>query len=80
MSRCIILYILGFSAESVARNITTAESLEKNIAPSVWYEAHETMDSATQREKALKKWRRKWKIGLVESFNPDWTDLYEAIV
>ncbi len=46
----------------------------------VWYEAHETMESAIKREKALKKWRRKWKTDLVESFNPDWHDLYETII
>ena len=46
----------------------------------VWYEVHEKMDSAIQREKILKKWRRKWKIGLIESFNPTWKDLYETIV
>ncbi len=46
----------------------------------VWYETHETMDSAKQREKALKKWRRKWKIRLIKSFNPGWKDLYETII
>jgi len=46
----------------------------------VWYEVHETMDSAIQREKTLKKWQRKWKIELIESFNPDWKDLYKTIV
>ena len=46
----------------------------------VWYERHETMESAIIREKALKKWRRKWKIGLIKSFNPEWTDLYETII
>jgi putative endonuclease len=46
----------------------------------VWYEVHDTIESAIQREKALKKWRRKWKIGMIESFNPEWTDLYESII
>ena len=46
----------------------------------VWYEAHETMGSAIKKEKALKKWRRKWKTDLVESINPDWHDLYETII
>jgi putative endonuclease len=45
-----------------------------------WYEIHDTIESAIQREKALKKWRRKWKIGMIESFNPEWTDLYESII
>ncbi|MFT5133631.1 MAG: putative endonuclease [Gammaproteobacteria bacterium] len=42
----------------------------------VWYEIHETMDSAIHKEKALKK----WKIRLINSFNPEWKDLYETIV
>ena len=46
----------------------------------VWYEIYETMDSAIQREKAHKKWSRKWKTDLIESFNPDWQDLYKTII
>ncbi len=45
----------------------------------VWYEAHETMESAITREKALKKWNRAWKIELIEEGNPGWKDLYEDI-
>ncbi|GAB3351538.1 GIY-YIG nuclease family protein [Lysobacter tyrosinilyticus] len=36
----------------------------------VWYEPHETMDSAILREKRIKKWRRTWKIELIEAMNP----------
>jgi len=46
----------------------------------VWYEIHETMDSAIQREKALKKWRKNWKTELIDSFNPDWKYLYKTII
>ena len=46
----------------------------------VYYEMHETMLEAIQREKQLKKWNRDWKIKLIESFNEDWTDLYSQIV
>jgi putative endonuclease len=46
----------------------------------VWYEVHETMESAIAREKALKAWRRAWKIELVESSNPGWRDLYPDIL
>jgi len=38
------------------------------------------MGSAIQKEKALKKWQRKWKMDLIESFNPEWKDLYKTIV
>lgn len=46
----------------------------------VWYEQHESMESAIMREKAMKKWRRDWKINLIERDNPDWLDLWSAIV
>jgi putative endonuclease len=45
----------------------------------VWYETHETMESAIQREKAIKEWQRAWKLKLIEQFNPDWTDLYDSL-
>jgi putative endonuclease len=35
--------------------------------------------SAITREKEIKKWRRDWKIALIEEGNPDWTDLYSSI-
>lgn len=46
----------------------------------VWYEQHESMESAIVREKAMKKWRRDWKINLIERDNPYWLDLWSAIV
>ncbi|HTD29692.1 MAG TPA: GIY-YIG nuclease family protein [Xanthomonadaceae bacterium] len=46
----------------------------------VWFEMHETMEGAITREKQLKKWKRDWKIHLVEETNPRWDDLYEQIV
>ena len=45
----------------------------------VWYEKYESMESAIQREKAMKKWNRSWKIKLIEATNPDWNDLYHEI-
>jgi len=41
----------------------------------VWYEQHESMESAILREKALKNWKRKWKLELVEETNHEWRDL-----
>ncbi len=46
----------------------------------VWYELHESMESAIQREKRLKDWKREWKLHLIERTNPDWKDLYRAII
>jgi putative endonuclease len=46
----------------------------------VWYEQHPTMASAIEREKALKEWKRTWKLKLVETSNPEWRDLYPEIL
>jgi len=45
----------------------------------VYYEQHETIQLAIQREKNIKHWVRKWKIELIESQNPEWLDLWEDI-
>jgi putative endonuclease len=45
----------------------------------VWYEVHDEMQSALQREKHIKEWRRQWKIELIEAGNPTWCDLYTGI-
>ena len=46
----------------------------------VWFEQHETMESAIAREKAIKKWNRAWKLKVIESMNPLWRDLYSEIL
>ena len=46
----------------------------------VWYELHDSMESAITKEKQIKNWKRQWKLELIESFNPDGNDLYESIV
>ena len=45
----------------------------------VWYESTTDVYAAIQREKRLKKWRREWKIELIEENNPNWEDLYETL-
>ena len=45
----------------------------------VWYELHDSMESAIIREKRLKNWKRKWKLNLIESHNPEWNDLYHML-
>ena len=45
----------------------------------VWFEAHETMESAILREKQIKGGSRAKKIALIEAFNPEWRDLYPEI-
>ena len=46
----------------------------------MWYELHEEMREAIVREKAIKHWRRKWKIKLIESNNPDWLNLCPGLL
>ncbi len=46
----------------------------------VWYEAHETMESAITKEKTIKGWKRRWKLNVIERLNPDWRDLYYDLV
>jgi len=46
----------------------------------VWYELHDNMDAAIEREKNMKEWKRVWKIKLIEKDNPNWNDLYETII
>ncbi len=45
----------------------------------VWFEAHASMESAIRREKAIKEWRRQWKLELIEKANPAWNDLLASI-
>ena len=51
-----------------------------NVHLLVYYEQHETMESAIVREKQMKKWKRDWKISLIEKNNPQWRDLWEEIL
>ena len=46
----------------------------------VWFEMHQTMESAITREKRLKKWQRAWKVRLIEERNPYWNDLWPEIL
>ena len=50
-----------------------------NVHRLVWYEIHESMESAITREKRIKEWKRAWKLALIEGANPEWEDLYFTI-
>jgi putative endonuclease len=79
------LYI-GVTSDLIGRVITHREELMEgftsryHIHDLVYAEFHLEPMSAIQREKQLKKWRRAWKIELIETFNPDWRDLFDEIV
>ncbi|MCC7268884.1 MAG: GIY-YIG nuclease family protein [Caulobacteraceae bacterium] len=45
----------------------------------VWYAIHNEVTEAIAHEKKLKRWRRAWKLDLIEKLNPQWRDLYETL-
>lgn len=45
----------------------------------VWYEAHDDLQEARLRELQMKKWKRAWKVRLIQEANPDWADLWASI-
>jgi len=59
-----------------------AESFTKRygVKKLVYFEAHDTIIAALQREKNIKHWSREWKIDLIVAKNPDWLDLCDEIV
>jgi putative endonuclease len=50
-----------------------------NVHQLVYYEVASDIESAINREKQLKNWRRKWKLALIEKANPTWEDLYNHL-
>ena len=45
----------------------------------VYYELHGTMEQAIHREKCIKRWKRAWKVRLIEEQNPQWSELFESV-
>jgi putative endonuclease len=76
-----VLYI-GVTTDLIRRISEHRQSLipgfssKYNCTRLVWYEVHEDVRVAIQREKSLKRWYRDWKIGLIERENPAWRDLF----
>ena len=54
-------------------------SREYGVNRLVWFETYDDPTNAITREKELKKWRRAWKLQLIEESNPQWVDLYDQI-
>lgn len=78
------LYI-GVTSDLLGRVHQHRESLIKGfssrygVSRLVHYECFDDMISAITREKQLKKWRRDWKLNLIEASNPGWDDLAEGL-
>ncbi|MEZ5461222.1 GIY-YIG nuclease family protein [Dokdonella sp.] len=79
------LYI-GVTSDLIKRiwehrnNVVDGFTKQYDVHTLVWFEQHETMESAITREKALKAWKRDWKFNLIEAMNPEWSDLYPGIL
>ena len=79
------LYI-GITSDLIKRvwehknQITGGFSKKYGVHDLVWFEIHGTMESAIAREKTLKRWRRQWKLELINRGNPDWRDLYGDLI
>ncbi|GAB3331830.1 hypothetical protein GCM10027359_01840 [Marilutibacter aestuarii] len=61
-------------------DVTEGFTRKYGVHDLVWFESHESMAPAIQREKAIKAWRREWKIQLIEERNPRWLDLYPTLL
>ena len=68
-------------ARIFAHRSGTGSAITKKYAVTrlVWYETYDMVADAIQRETSLKRWLRKWKLELIEKFNPNWDDLYESL-
>jgi putative endonuclease len=60
--------------EGIASEFTTRYQVTKLV----WWEEHATVVAAIQRETSIKRWKRDWKIDLINAHNPTWDDLYES--
>ena len=58
-------------------DIISGYTKNTGIKTLVYYEEHKSLADAIKREKQIKKWKREWKINLIEKSNPQWKDLYD---
>ena len=61
-------------------NVHDGFTKKYNVHRLVWYEATTDIEGAIRREKQMKKWRRQWKINLIEEENRNWDDLYDGLL
>ena len=78
------LYV-GVTSDLVKRiwqhknNLVEGFTKRYSVHQLVWYELHDNMQSAIEREKRIKEWNGKWKLDLIERLNPNWKDLYHKL-
>jgi putative endonuclease len=73
-SQAILLAVLGNVDQMLSAFVR-----DYGVHRLIFVEFHETMADAILREKRLKRWRRAWKLELIERHNPQWRDLYEEL-
>ena len=61
-------------------NLVEGFTKKYNVHNLVYFETTEDINSAIAREKQIKKWKRAWKIELIEKNNPEWRDLYSELI
>ena len=73
--------------EGIAKRTTRHKGRQANeftakydVLKLVYYEKHKSLEEAVKREKQLKKWRRQWKMKLIEKHNSEWQDLFGEVI
>ena len=69
----------GTVASALARALNNCEA-RYGLKRLVWYEFHEEIYAAIQREHNMKHWSRTWKVRLILAMNPEWRDLYDSLI
>jgi putative endonuclease len=59
--------------------LTPGFTSDYDVTMLVWYEAYDRVIDGRHREYQIKKWRRAWKVALIEAMNPQWRDLYDEL-
>lgn len=77
---------VGSTSEMVQRGWQHREGLADGVTREhgckmlVWFEAYEDLQEARRRELQIKKWKRQWKLRLIEEMNPGWEDLFPTLL
>jgi putative endonuclease len=80
-----VLYV-GMTSDLPSRAIEHRDRMIEGFTKRYWagrlvyFESHDTGEAAAKRERQLKRWRRDWKIALIEQGNPTWRDLFNDVV
>jgi len=77
---------VGSTAELVQRVYQHREGLVEGFTKDhgcrllVWFEVHDDLEDARLRELQIKKWKRQWKLSMIEKDNPEWVDLFPTLL